>query len=560
MATNNFYSNYASREKTSEGHYFQFGYHFKTGWFRLLWRMFLLILSSPFRLVWGIIKGLGKLLVWLFRPLLRVFKWFANLLGRFIDWLARKLGRYWLFFSRLMVWLSVAALLAVMIIVIIAFWHDPMMLLGLFIGMLVLIFLIALISDALPELWQLVEMVVVWLIIALLILVGVICCLIMIPFIVTAIVFLLFVAFTGVIISLVWSFLCWIIRGIRAIVNWIATYWKSIIIALLIITSVVILVLLFWLGMIPMIVAWILLAIAVAIIFVAIIAFYQISKLVGQLLIWFGNLFAGSTATARVVRPTPVKEVEKPVEQTEKQPRENRAWLYYSWVSILALIALLVMLLFLKDCSWLQPVPAPVVIEQPVEVKDTVVIDEPRRDITIDALEVRLYLDGMQEAPVRINDTVYLYGAGIKIYDMSVAEDGEAAIWSIDWLENEKNHLEGRLTRELTHEEMTGLLLVYARMGRSGFRKDLLEAVNNGGTYQDKFQFEGSSFKYNRESLQYFWVLYNVFEGELVAEEIFKLPKLSYRRLPLEAIYEDDGTPIKFTKCSDEVRAILLGQ
>jgi hypothetical protein len=249
------------------------------------------------------------------------------------------------------------------------------------------------------------------------------------------------------------------------------------------------------------------------------------------------------------------KKENKPEEKAEKQPR-NLKWLW--WTLGVLLLAILVCGLFRACDSKEQNTVEPIYYTEQDEVDNASLYD----DCIYDACCVKGYLDGYQTKAKPLGKKRNLLMLGVsEVNGQWIKKDAtieKSAIYDemVKYFADKKEIFLSSVHKKLTHQEMVALQLVYLRMGSAGFagrlidgskssvrsESELVKALNNEEIITKLFRLPGTkaTAEDNKESLQYFWVLYQIYIGNLSVDDVYNFPMQSYLNIPLKDMYKED--------------------
>lgn len=242
----------------------------------------------------------------------------------------------------------------------------------------------------------------------------------------------------------------------------------------------------------------------------------------------------------------------------EKKPQKpmNLRWL--GWL-LLALTLLALLLFLLKDCGGKKET----VIEAEYYTQSDADYNSQLYDECIyDACKIKGYLDGFQTKAKPLGNGRYVLLLGISEQNGQwITKDAAVSKSNIyqktkEYFLSKKNIFLSSVHKRLEPQQMKALMLVHLRMGSTGFagklidgtpsqirsESDLVKAINNQEIITRLFRLPGTEAKTeaNKESLQYFWVLYQIYCGNLSVDEVYSFPMQSYLSIPLNDMYEED--------------------
>ena len=242
----------------------------------------------------------------------------------------------------------------------------------------------------------------------------------------------------------------------------------------------------------------------------------------------------------------------------EKKPQKpmNLRWL--GWL-LLALALLALLLFLLKDCGGKKET----VIEPEYYTQSDADYNSQLYDECIyDACKIKGYLDGFQTKAKPLGNGRYVLLLGISEQNGQwITKDAAVSKSNIyqktkEYFLSKKNVFLSSVHKRLEPQQMKALMLVHLRMGSTGFagklidgtpsqirsESDLVKAINNQEIITRLFRLPGTEAKTeaNKESLQYFWVLYQIYCGNLSVDEVYSFPMQSYLSIPLNDMYEED--------------------
>lgn len=242
----------------------------------------------------------------------------------------------------------------------------------------------------------------------------------------------------------------------------------------------------------------------------------------------------------------------------EKKPQKpmNLRWL--GWL-LLALALLALLLFLLRGCGDKKET----VIEPEYYTQSDADYNSQLYDECIyDACLVKGYLDGFQTKAKPLGNGRYVLLLGISEQNGQwITKDAAVSKSNIyqktkEYFLSKKNIFLSSVHKRLEPQQMKALMLVHLRMGSTGFagklidgtpsqirsESDLVKAINNQEIITRLFRLPGTEAKTeaNKESLQYFWVLYQIYCGNLSVDEVYSFPMQSYLSIPLNDMYEED--------------------
>lgn len=179
-----------------------------------------------------------------------------------------------------------------------------------------------------------------------------------------------------------------------------------------------------------------------------------------------------------------------------------------------------------------------------------------------DACRLKGYLDSFQTEAKPIGNGRYLLMLGVTEQNGKwIDKDAKIAKSDIysqmrQYLLSKKDVFLSAISKNLDSKEMIALQLVHLRMGTTGFsgrladgtpsqkwnESELVKALNNEEIVTRLFRLPGSNAENidNQESLKYFWVLYQIYSGNLSVDDAYLFPIQSYLNIPLQDMYVDD--------------------
>lgn len=178
-----------------------------------------------------------------------------------------------------------------------------------------------------------------------------------------------------------------------------------------------------------------------------------------------------------------------------------------------------------------------------------------------DACRLKGYLDGFQTEAKPIGNGRYLLMLGVsEVNGKWIEKDAKIKKSDIypqmeQYLLAKKGIFVSSVRKCLDAEQMIALQLVNLRMGTTGFsgklsdgslnrnESELVTALNNEEIVTRLFRLPGTNAESlgNQESLKYFWVLYQIYCGNLTIDQVYSFPMQSYLNIPLNEMYENDN-------------------
>lgn len=194
--------------------------------------------------------------------------------------------------------------------------------------------------------------------------------------------------------------------------------------------------------------------------------------------------------------------------------------------------------------------------------EDDVEINDALYDACIyDACRLKGYLDGFQTEAKPLGNGRYVLMLGVTEQNGKwIEKDAKIAKSDIypqmeKYLLTKKKIFVSSVRKCLDAKQMIALQLVNLRMGTTGFsgklsdgslsrnEAELVTALNNEEIVTRLFRLPGTKAENvdNQESLKYFWVLYQIYCGNLTVDEVYSFPMQSYLNIPLNEMYENDS-------------------
>lgn len=246
-----------------------------------------------------------------------------------------------------------------------------------------------------------------------------------------------------------------------------------------------------------------------------------------------------------------------PKEKKPEKPKKSRD---YRWWWLLLTLLILVLLIFLfKDCGGKQE---NLVEPEYYTISDAEYNSQLYEECIYDACKVKGYLDRWQTKAEPIGNKRYVLLLGISEQNGQwITKDAKVSKSNIypkmrEYFLAKKDIFLSSVCKRLEPQEMVALMLVHLRMGSTGFagklidgtpseirtESDLVKAINNQEIISRLFRLPGTEAKTeaNKESLQYFWVLYQIYSGVLSVDDVYNFPIQSYLGIPLNEMYEED--------------------
>lgn len=179
------------------------------------------------------------------------------------------------------------------------------------------------------------------------------------------------------------------------------------------------------------------------------------------------------------------------------------------------------------------------------------------------ACRLKGYLDGFQTEAKPIGNGRYVLMLGVsEVNGKWIEKDAKIAKSDIypemeKYLLAKKDVFVSSVRKRLDPQQMIALQLVNLRMGTTGFsgrladgtpsqkrnESELVTALNNEEIVDRLFRLPGTKAENvdNQESLKYFWVLYQIYSGNLDVNDVYSFPMQSYLNIPLKDMYENDS-------------------
>lgn len=160
----------------------------------------------------------------------------------------------------------------------------------------------------------------------------------------------------------------------------------------------------------------------------------------------------------------------------------------------------------------------------------------------------RAYLDGVQNADDKIARALvglkYVDGKSVSPRDFAGKTYDEAVkVIAKDWRGLVQESLNGT---QLSKQQLVTLTLFAMRNGKYGFvESDFLKAVKSGEPDAESkmslHKANGDKRELGTEAKQYLWVLNNMWKGNISVEMLLDLPSFSYKNIPLNEMYNEEG-------------------
>lgn len=177
------------------------------------------------------------------------------------------------------------------------------------------------------------------------------------------------------------------------------------------------------------------------------------------------------------------------------------------------------------------------------------------------ACRLKGYLDGFQTEAKPIGNGRYVLMLGVsEVNGKWIEKDAKIAKSDIfpemeKYLLAKKDVFVSSVRKRLEAKQMIALQLVNLRMGTTGFSgklsdgspkrnaSELVTALNNEEIVDRLFRLPGTKAENvdNQESLKYFWVLYQIYSGNLDVNDVYSFPMQSYLNIPLKDMYQNDS-------------------
>ncbi|MEE6208002.1 MAG: hypothetical protein VZR95_08120, partial [Alphaproteobacteria bacterium] len=220
-------------------------------------------------------------------------------------------------------------------------------------------------------------------------------------------------------------------------------------------------------------------------------------------------------------------------EWDEEDNNGKRSWKWL-WLLLLALLIGGGIFWLFKSCDSSDSEPK----SQPE------VVTPERFDEAFDwVVTTRAYLDGVQngntKAEVALVGLKFVNGQSVtKMTFQGKTYEEAVAIVAADW----RGLITDNVEADLTENQLIVLTLFAMRNGKYGFLKsDFLKNINNGDFNANAMalhEADGKKRVLGAEGLQYLWVLKNLWDGNITAQELIDYPMFSYKAIPLETMYD----------------------
>lgn len=224
-------------------------------------------------------------------------------------------------------------------------------------------------------------------------------------------------------------------------------------------------------------------------------------------------------------------------EKKDKNEKNSWDWL---WVLLILLCLFGGLFWLTQDGDRNKPKPNP----QPG------VVTPERFNETFDwVVTTRAYLDGVQEgntkAEVALVGLKFVNGEPVTNMSFQGKTYEEAvAIIASDW----RNLVAENVHVPLNDNQLIALTLFVMRNGKYGFlQSDFLRNVNDGkfsSSTMALHEADGTKRQLGTEAQQYLWVIKNIWDGNITAEELLDCPMFSYKGLSVSLMYDSTGRHI----------------
>jgi len=220
-------------------------------------------------------------------------------------------------------------------------------------------------------------------------------------------------------------------------------------------------------------------------------------------------------------------------EWDEEDNNGKRSWKWL-WLLLLALLLGSGILWLCKSCG----------DDDPESKPESEIVTPERFDEAFDlVVTTRAYLDGVQDgntkAEVALVGLKFVNGEPVtKLSFQGKTYEEAVAIVAADWrgLVAENVHV------PLNDNQLVALTLFAMRNGKYGFlQSDFLRNINNGNFSSSAMalhEADGTKRRLGTEALQYLWVLKNLWDGNITAEELLDYPMFSYKSISSVSMYD----------------------
>lgn len=227
----------------------------------------------------------------------------------------------------------------------------------------------------------------------------------------------------------------------------------------------------------------------------------------------------------------------RPKTNRPQRNSKKRNW----WWLLLPLLLLLGILFFWRGCE------KEAIVEKDPKKQQEIVYEKSFDKVII----ARAYLDGVQKevsenCPRALVGFKFINDRAAKDYNFEgMTYDESVRIVANDWKPLVVNNLSSNVV--LSEQQMVVVTLAAMRMGKNGFpRSTFLKKVNEGdfraATKWLLLQKEnGEIRKLGEEPTQYFYMLRVLWNEEIRVDELLDLPMFSYRALPVQKLYNNEG-------------------
>ena len=225
-----------------------------------------------------------------------------------------------------------------------------------------------------------------------------------------------------------------------------------------------------------------------------------------------------------------------------KAPKvSQKTWRTLLW-ALAAIILLLLCFLAFRSCG-----------DDKVQPEKVVIINEDEFEREFNeafdyVVTSRAYLDGVQSADDKIARALvglkYVDGKSVTPRDFEGKTYEEAVkVIAKDWRGLVQESLNGT---QLSKQQLVTLTLFAMRNGKYGFvESDFLKTVKAGEANAESkmalHKANGQKRELGVEAQQYLWVLKNMWKGNISVEMLLDLPSFSYKNIPLNEMYNEEG-------------------
>ena len=236
-------------------------------------------------------------------------------------------------------------------------------------------------------------------------------------------------------------------------------------------------------------------------------------------------------------------------EWDEKDDNDKRSWKWF-WLLLLALLLICGVLWLSKSCSGAD--------DNSREVSLGAVSAEQFNEAFDLVVTTRAYLDGVQtgdtKAEVALVGLKFVNGQPVtKMSFQNKTYEEAADIIAADW----RGLVADNVHVQLSENQLVALTLFAMRNGKCGFLKsDFLRNINNGDMSSKAMALhdaKGNKRELGAEGLQYLWVLKNLWDGNISANELLDCPMFSYKAISIKEMYDGSRNHLFSDELADKL-------